>query len=1055
MKKVTDIIIKTVAILATILIITCGVKLTANAMSVDADTAHLHSDTQINLNWTSVANAVYYNVSRNSVRIAQLNIATDRNYLSFEDTDLIPQTTYDYKVIAVGPNGNVLDTDSRSATTTKMLRPSIVNSHIDLNNNIVTLTWLNNSLAVKSTVIRRVEGEEIVTVDNDGTSVSFMDNSLISGTSTYVLKSRDNKGRSSDFSDEFTIKPITVPKIEAVMGTKSTTISWNATHDIIHYRLERAKYQENSWGNWETVASKIKVDTTKLTDNLSGAGTYRYRLCVDNEKYRGISNISKPLTRLSKPSNLKCVPVSVGRIDLSWTNPPLGDYLLRVERKMEKGSFEELAVLDRNITSFSDSDNIVLDKSYYYRIVAFDTNDSTSPSDTVYINTSQPTVISSINLNITTPSKITITWEDTSVNESGFIIERKRNSEDFVEIARVPANTTFYEDGTVNTENKFTYRLIPFNPFGKAKSYSTEVSCYTSNIKDPPISLTLEAVSDSQIDLSWTYENYASYKTVIERKTDIDGKWKTLAISEAGFTAYSDRNLRADTQYFYRVKSFLDDNVFSRPYPKAEDSVSAYTKLRAPQHLKAVLVSQGLVKLSWLDSFSDDCELIIERKTGDGQFRVLKTLDLGTLNWYNSDINSDVNYTYRVKVENSTNSSIYSNEASVEEENADAPHNLKFVFISNLGIKLSWEDRSDSEKGFKVERKEGQNGKWTEIATLDTDTTSYTVKNLEENKPYFFRVKTYDRFGVSDSCSEEVKVLIKALPPPSNLVVTALSNTKVELQWKGNTVDEEGYAGEDNIIEGYIFEGYIIERKTLNEDFTEDFTEIHRTVKDITEYIDDNVTVGNAYYYRVKAYSNYGYTDYTNIGIIDTTSSTYFNDLQNVSWAREAVESLAGKDIIKGKASGIFAPDDKITRAEFISIIIKSFNLERTPVGTFSDVLPGNWFYKSVMIAENIGIVSGMGDNSFYPNEPIKREDMAVIIVKTLKIIDKPLPYYNDSVLEGFSDREMISPYALQSLAVLNGEKIINGKGDSKLAPKDFATRAEAAVILYKVLEKL
>ena len=94
---------------------------------------------------------------------------------------------------------------------------------------------------------------------------------------------------------------------------------------------------------------------------------------------------------------------------------------------MEKGSFEELAVLDRNITSFSDSDNIVLDKSYYYRIVAFDTNDSTSPSDTVYINTSQPTVISSINLNITTPSKITITWEDTTDNESRLNIEKKRN----------------------------------------------------------------------------------------------------------------------------------------------------------------------------------------------------------------------------------------------------------------------------------------------------------------------------------------------------------------------------------------------------------------------------------------------------------------------------------------------------------------------------------------------------------------------------------------------------------------------------------------------------
>ena len=104
------------------------------------------------------------------------------------------------------------------------------------------------------------------------------------------------------------------------------------------------------------------------------------------------------------------------------------------------------------------------------------------------------------------------------------------------------------------------------------------------------------------------------------------------------------------------------------------------------------------------------------------------------------------------------------------------------------------------------------------------------------------------------------------------------------------------------------------------------------------------------------------------------------------------------------------------------------------------------------MIVKNAGIISGTGNNLFYPNEPIKREDMAVILARAMKISGNPLPIHDTSTLDKYSDKNIISDYALLSLSILNGEKIINGKSSTILAPKDYATRAEAAVILYNIL---
>ncbi|OGO81398.1 MAG: hypothetical protein A2Y21_00090 [Clostridiales bacterium GWC2_40_7] len=171
-------------------------------------------------------------------------------------------------------------------------------------------------------------------------------------------------------------------------------------------------------------------------------------------------------------------------------------------------------------------------------------------------------------------------------------------------------------------------------------------------------------------------------------------------------------------------------------------------------------------------------------------------------------------------------------------------------------------------------------------------------------------------------------------------------------------------------------------------------------------------------------------------------------------WARDAILNLAGRGIIKGKTATSFMPNDIITRAEFTALMIRAFQLETAPVGSFADVKIGKWYYNEVMIAENLGIVNGDMENRFYPDRMITREEMAVIIVKTLNVAGKPLNAHGNSVLEKFWDRDLISPYSLSSIASVVGEGVMTGLPGNALAPKKTLTRAEAAAIIYRVIDR-
>lgn len=183
-------------------------------------------------------------------------------------------------------------------------------------------------------------------------------------------------------------------------------------------------------------------------------------------------------------------------------------------------------------------------------------------------------------------------------------------------------------------------------------------------------------------------------------------------------------------------------------------------------------------------------------------------------------------------------------------------------------------------------------------------------------------------------------------------------------------------------------------------------------------------------------------------GVTAPTGTTYviFGDIEGYDWANTAITELYKKKIINGKADGMFAPADNVTREEFTKMIVSILGLSTDDArGAFEDVSSDDWFAAFVKAAVDNGIISGQSDVKFGVGENITRQDMAVILYNTLKYLNITLEEENTS----FADIDDVSDYAVEAVSKLSAAKIINGYEDGSFKPLNPATRAEAAKLIY------
>lgn len=172
----------------------------------------------------------------------------------------------------------------------------------------------------------------------------------------------------------------------------------------------------------------------------------------------------------------------------------------------------------------------------------------------------------------------------------------------------------------------------------------------------------------------------------------------------------------------------------------------------------------------------------------------------------------------------------------------------------------------------------------------------------------------------------------------------------------------------------------------------------------------------------------------------------HFNDLDESHWAFVNIQFLAKLDVLNGDSNGNFRPESKVTREEFVKIIVEAFDLTGDTGINFGDVESGSWYEKYVKTAVANGIINGKADGSFGVGEAVSREDMCVMIARVLKMGEDA---------EGslsYSDAEEISPYAKNAVSYLSMLSMINGMPDNTFRPKEACTRSQAARVVADIL---
>ncbi|MCU6708788.1 S-layer homology domain-containing protein [Paenibacillus sp. J5C_2022] len=178
-----------------------------------------------------------------------------------------------------------------------------------------------------------------------------------------------------------------------------------------------------------------------------------------------------------------------------------------------------------------------------------------------------------------------------------------------------------------------------------------------------------------------------------------------------------------------------------------------------------------------------------------------------------------------------------------------------------------------------------------------------------------------------------------------------------------------------------------------------------------------------------------------------------FEDVARVeAWAGRSIQVMAAKGAIIGKSEGKFAPDDKVTRAEFAKMLVRALDLEsNTAKEGFNDVSADDWFASYVAAAVEKGVINGRSETRFAPEATITRAEMATMIARALGA-DNSIDV--DAALADFSDADEILDTLKAGVAYAAANGIVEGKGAGKFAPNDNATRAQAAVIIHRALNK-
>ena len=299
------------------------------------------------------------------------------------------------------------------------------------------------------------------------------------------------------------------------------------------------------------------------------------------------------------------------------------------------------------------------------------------------------------------------------------------------------------------------------------------------------------------------------------------------------------------------------------------------------------------------------------------------------------------------------------------------------------------------------------------------------------------------------------------------------SNEKLK---KLGIANANGIAEMYNLSKGTAVKGITLDKEKLNLEVDDEYkfkvtfnpsNSLNRNVKwtsskpDIVQINENGIKAMKAGTSVVTAITEDGNkTASCTVTVTGTGEALTFNDVKKADWFYKAVKFAYEKGIIKGYNKNQFGPQDKVTRGQLVTML---YRLEKEPdtkslKNNFEDVKEGEYYTNAVKWANANGIVKGYGGTKkFGPNDPIIRQDLAIILNRFYEYKGKTKTNSNLQ-LTNFKDYKTVSDYALASVKWTAENGIITGQtlpdGSKQIAPLANTTRAEVSTMLMRYIEK-
>ncbi len=508
---------------------------------------------------------------------------------------------------------------------------------------------------------------------------------------------------------------------------------------------------------------------------------------------------------------------------LTWRDNATNEARYVVERSESSATegFSDVASLSENTSRYRDT-AVVQGAVYWYRVSAvFRTgNRATSPTIEVTVDSASapPAAPTRLSARAASESAIDLTWTDASNDEVGFILERASSDQGpFAEIARPARNATSYQDGELERQTTYFYRLRAYNSAGESQ-HSNVASATTlaqADLSPPtvPGNVTATATSPSAITVSWdaSTDDVAGVK---EYRLYLNN----LVVKRGPETSAMVTGLASNTMYCFEVDAVDNvDKASARSTQACATTPQQGQVPNTPGSVTAQTVAFNQINLTWTDTSNNEQGFRIERAQGTmGTFTQIGQVGANVTTFQSTGLRHSTVYCYRVKAFNASGESDYSmptqNSCNATRELPPNPPSGLDGGVLNISagnyniVRLTWVDNSNdpndggSENGFSIlQSTQGPDGGFQAVQQTGANTRQFDRTLLNPNTTYYFRVAAFTQ-NYTSAPSNAVSVLTPPAPnAPTALDAGALAvaqpdgGRQVDLTWLDNSTDEVGF----------------------------------------------------------------------------------------------------------------------------------------------------------------------------------------------------------------------------------------------------------------------